>query len=1034
MASEPAEPARPAPWSREFDVGNFLIPLIWAAWLLAALTLMAAVTFQSIAFSRRLRSARQHTPAPLHDLLAECRRIMGIRREVVLLETEAVTSPVLYGLFRHRILLPWGFADRFSAVELRHVLLHELAHVQRGDLWLNWLVTALQIVHWFNPLVWLGFARLRADRELACDELAMLRSGADTGRDYGRTMLKLLEDFARPKAMPGLVGILEDKQQMRRRVRMIARFKRPSRWSALALIPIAALGLVLLTDAQVREATSTEAIPADSDTAADTVLRILDDETGNPIAGAVINANHLQLVSDTAGVARIPMTEQTKSTRGMNIFITPVGYVPKVITWPWREEFFREYSVRLQPARTIGGIVVDEAGQPVPGVRINLPSPDISGQAGIEHIAYHPEQTAAYTDMAGRWEWPYLPRDATNFRFTLTATNYMATEIYAEVIDDLSRKHGIHGMQTIHLTNSLGLTDLKATIYRGFSLTGRVLGRGADRELHPVAGALVREVHNHGYGHYRVQAITDDRGEFAMQGLRFQPTTLVAETGGFSPASAEIELHVGPNKHTFLLSKGPALKGRVLDASGLAITNALIRTDTGSQGTRLFNWTTRSDAEGRFEWPHAPRGEVLYWFEADGFLPVRDRPLTADGTEHQIILEPRDPPPSASVPKPIFEMRLVESYASGDTEALRNPVKTTKPLPESLQNLFVRKEPLLDVSALFSAQAGTDQFTGRPVINLEFTAEGQARFAEVTQGNVGRQLAIVVDGQVLSAPHINEPITVGKAVISGSFTREEAERLARFIQQNIARNSAGSTPFTGAIQGRVFLGRVILEGKPPPEMENAVMDEHSRAQHTNAPTTQFSVVADDDGLKDVVVYLEGDLPPLAAGTDLPPLIIDHQSGFKVPYVSALAVGQTLLLTNSDAQLHNCHIIPPQGSTNREVNKTMKHGVASSHTFTAPDQWVRLKCDVQPWEFAYVCVFPHRYFAVTDATGRFSITNVPPGRYQLHTLHRKAKGLEPNLGSSSVFGSCAAIGLSSRSKPLRDRRRDHAALHHHQHLG
>jgi hypothetical protein len=152
------------------------------------------------------------------------------------------------------------------------------------------------------------------------------------------------------------------------------------------------------------------------------------------------------------------------------------------------------------------------------------------------------------------------------------------------------------------------------------------------------------------------------------------------------------------------------------------------------------------------------------------------------------------------------------------------------------------------------------------------------------------------------------------------------------------------------------------------------------------------------------VYLEGALPPPASAADLPPLVIDHQRGFKVPYVSAMAVGQTLLLTNSDSQLHNCHIVPPQGSANREVNKALMHGVASPHTFTAPDQWVRLKCDVHPWEFAYVCVFPHRYFAVTDATGHFSITNIPPGRYKLHALHRKAKGLgavEVEISSPAV---------------------------------
>jgi len=815
VANESAETLKPAPGAREFDAGDHLIPLVWATWFLVVLALIGVVTFQSIAFARRLRAARQHTPALLNDLLAECRQLMGIRRDVSLLETEAVTSPVLYGLFRHRILLPWGFANRFSPVELRHVLLHELAHVKRGDLWLNWLVTALQIVHWFNPLMWLGFARLRADRELACDELALLRSGADTGRDYGRTMLKLLEDFARPKAMPGLVGILEDKQQMRRRVRMIAHFRRPSRWSALALVPITALGLVLLTDAQVPATKPTEAVPPTNAEAARMILRVLDDETGNPISGAAIQANYFfaggqmeghELISNTNGVATIPAAERVETVQGMNIFITPKHFVPIVVSWSRREMPPQEYAVRMKPAVNIGGRVVDETGQPVSGVHISISSPDASGHTGRERFAFNSGHAAAHTDADGRWRWPHLPREMTNFWFALTATNYMATDVYAEVIEDLTKKNGIHGIQTFHLTNTSGLTNLETVIYRGFSLTGQVI----NREQQPVAGTLVREVHNRNY-RYRVQAVTDDRGEFALHGLKHQPTTLVAEAEGFSPKAEQIELHVGPNKHTFLLSKGRAFKGRVVDSRGTPIANALIRTDSNNQGIRLFNWTTRSDAEGRFEWTHAPYGEVLYWFEADGFLPVRGRPLTADDKEHEIILEPRDTPPSASVRKPIFEMRLVEAAASEDTETLPNPVEAAKALPESLRNLFVSKEALLNVSALYSAKVGTDQFTGRPVINLEFTAEGQARFAEVTRAHVGRQLAFVVDGQVLSAPHINEPITGGKAVISGSFTREEAERLARSIDAHITWKPAVIVPAASSTQAPARFLEIITE-------------------------------------------------------------------------------------------------------------------------------------------------------------------------------------------------------------------------------
>ena len=235
------------------------LALIWDShpgWLLshslqaAVLGLFGVVAVQFVRFQGKLATGSRPAEASLRDLLEECRREFGMKRVVELLETDAVQSPALFGLWRLRLLLPPGLTTQFGRSELRYIFLHELAHVQRGDLWLNWLVTGLQILHWFNPLLWLGFARLRADRELACDELALLQAGDQAGTAYGETVVKLLENLNRPAAIPGLVGILEDKQQMRRRIVMIARFRRPGRWSVLAGLLVAGLATAALTDAQ----------------------------------------------------------------------------------------------------------------------------------------------------------------------------------------------------------------------------------------------------------------------------------------------------------------------------------------------------------------------------------------------------------------------------------------------------------------------------------------------------------------------------------------------------------------------------------------------------------------------------------------------------------------------------------------------------------------------------------------------------------------------------------------------------------------
>ena len=86
-------------------------------------------------------------------VLDECCRRMNVRKRPDLFESIEVNSPALHGLFRPRLLLPRGFTTGFSAKELRFVFLHELAHLKRRDLLLNWIMALLQVIHWFNPLV-----------------------------------------------------------------------------------------------------------------------------------------------------------------------------------------------------------------------------------------------------------------------------------------------------------------------------------------------------------------------------------------------------------------------------------------------------------------------------------------------------------------------------------------------------------------------------------------------------------------------------------------------------------------------------------------------------------------------------------------------------------------------------------------------------------------------------------------------------------------------------------------------------------------
>ena len=214
-----------------------------------ALLLLTAIAYLRV--RRSLATATAVTDPDVLGLLEETKRLFGITTPIRVLITPHTRGPALFGLIHKRLLLPVGLIDQFHTAELRHILAHECAHLKRRDVAVNWIVSVLQAIHWFNPVLWFAFARMRTDRESACDALAIrLSLGEDGARDYGRTIIRLLERAARPGFVPGLVGVNESRSDMKRRVQQIAAFRFPSRWSLLALIPATVIALTMLTDAQ----------------------------------------------------------------------------------------------------------------------------------------------------------------------------------------------------------------------------------------------------------------------------------------------------------------------------------------------------------------------------------------------------------------------------------------------------------------------------------------------------------------------------------------------------------------------------------------------------------------------------------------------------------------------------------------------------------------------------------------------------------------------------------------------------------------
>ena len=253
----------------------------WSAWLGLVWLLGAVLSLLRLAgglltLRRCLRCARPLTDPAATQPLLECSRRLSLRRPPRLLEIEGIESPALAGWISPKLLLPIGTRCSFCEEELRHIFLHELSHVRRRDALWNGLAALFQALHWFNPLVRIGLNRMRADQELATDAMVLSCMPLGANRSYGLTLLRLLEQFVRFPTTPGLVRVVDNPNQMRGRIELIASFSLTRTNPLPALGAVAVIALAGLTDAQ---------LPADQ-------VTHVSGPTFSPAAAAAVAASH----------------------------------------------------------------------------------------------------------------------------------------------------------------------------------------------------------------------------------------------------------------------------------------------------------------------------------------------------------------------------------------------------------------------------------------------------------------------------------------------------------------------------------------------------------------------------------------------------------------------------------------------------------------------------------------------------------------------------------------------------------------------
>ena len=186
--SPPAEDLTTAPPLQE--IGVLLANHVWLIWLGAALGLLIRKVTVYQGFMRYIKAGL----TPVSDLavldrLSITAERAGVQKPVELCVNPLISSPLLMGFFRPCIVLP--SAD-ISEMDFQYIVLHELTHYKRRDMFYKWLVQITVCLHWFNPLAYLMSWEITRACEFSCDEAVLAKMGCGNAQDYGKTLLNAM--------------------------------------------------------------------------------------------------------------------------------------------------------------------------------------------------------------------------------------------------------------------------------------------------------------------------------------------------------------------------------------------------------------------------------------------------------------------------------------------------------------------------------------------------------------------------------------------------------------------------------------------------------------------------------------------------------------------------------------------------------------------------------------------------------------------------------------------------------------------------
>lgn len=265
-----------------------ILPYVWFSGMLVMLLWFV---YANTALRRKIKKFSIPASLRLSGIYKKCGEQAGLHSRIEVITQNIIKSPALFGFLHPCILLPCDIED-LEDKHIEYIFLHEISHYKRMDNMMNYLLIAIQAVHWFNPFIWLCFKQIRRDMEMATDERALRYITSEEHRDYAESLLNMAESISQ-RLSPRLLCVIDDKKDMERRIIMIrlanALSLRKKLITAVSIVVMAIAGMLFLTS-------GIKAAPND-ETAVQTELSAYDLEAiakfETPYVGAASNVGNI---------------------------------------------------------------------------------------------------------------------------------------------------------------------------------------------------------------------------------------------------------------------------------------------------------------------------------------------------------------------------------------------------------------------------------------------------------------------------------------------------------------------------------------------------------------------------------------------------------------------------------------------------------------------------------------------------------------------------------------------------------------------